>query len=258
MRLTAFSSHSRQLSLTPDFPANNILVRNPAGEPARSLYLTNDIVHAVVQNNDFKKMRLMNAGTKIFTKQEGGFGKGKQPTSDPTTGKPDTAASTETPVTPFRLLSEGLPVVLPYIKKESIVDADLGALRTLVEEYYPLLDRFGESFKSAILAKRKFLLIEVIQALLMPLSSTGQSCRPVREGDGRRRRKVSAAVTSPCSGLTADDSTHVKSGARAISAGMEIGGVSLVDDRQEGEEVSALPFATTSPNGQFFLRCSAP
>lgn len=159
-------SHSRQLSLTPDFPSSNILVRNPAGEPARSLYLTNDIVHAVVQHNDFKKMRLMNAGTKIFTKQEGGFGRGKQAalsgsaSTAPDVAMPDDLAVAETGaaepeaiVTPFRLLSEGLPVVLPYIREESIIEAQMGALRTLVEEYYPLLDRFGEPFKSLMSSK---------------------------------------------------------------------------------------------------------
>ncbi|EIM87652.1 S-adenosyl-L-methionine-dependent methyltransferase [Stereum hirsutum FP-91666 SS1] len=156
----------RQLSLTPDFPSSNILVRNPAGEPARSLYLTNDIVHAVVQHNDFKKMRLMNAGTKIFTKQEGGFGRGKQAalsgsaSTAPDVAMPDDLAVAETGaaepeaiVTPFRLLSEGLPVVVPYIREESIIEAQMGALRTLVEEYYPLLDRFGEPFKSLMSSK---------------------------------------------------------------------------------------------------------
>ncbi|THH19611.1 hypothetical protein EW146_g1598 [Bondarzewia mesenterica] len=128
----------RQLSLTPTFPSSNILVRNPAGEPARSLYLTNDLVHAVLQSNDFKRMRLMTAGTKIFTKHE---------------GVARAEASAEGRDTPFRLLSEGLPAVLPYVQPESIVDACIADLRTLLEDYYPLVTAFGEPFREALGAK---------------------------------------------------------------------------------------------------------
>ncbi|KAI0305143.1 S-adenosyl-L-methionine-dependent methyltransferase [Multifurca ochricompacta] len=128
-----------QLSLTSDFPSSNLLVRNPAGEPARSLYLTNDLVRAIVSANEYKRIRLMTAGTKIFTRQEGGSGRG---------GEDSTEKASR-----FRLLSEGLPVVLPYIKPESIVDANLSELRRLLETYYPLLSAFGEEFRYDIGSK---------------------------------------------------------------------------------------------------------
>ncbi|KAH9990974.1 S-adenosyl-L-methionine-dependent methyltransferase [Russula compacta] len=131
--------HRQQLSLKPDFPSSNLLVRNPSGEPARSLYLTNDLVRSVLSANDYKRMRIMTAGTKIFTRQEGGFGRGS--------GGRELEEGAAEKVPRFRLLSEGLPVVLPYIKPEIIIDADIPALRQLLETYHPLLSAFAEAFQ---------------------------------------------------------------------------------------------------------------
>ena len=137
----ALQSISRQqLSLASDFPTSNLLVRNPAGEPARSLYLTNDLVRAVFSANDYKRIRIISAGTKIFTRQEGGFGRSSDATEDK--------------VTRFRLLSEGMQVVLPYVKPESIVDADVPALRRFLEAYYPLLSAFDDAFRCEVGDKR--------------------------------------------------------------------------------------------------------
>jgi len=118
-------------------------VRNPAGEPARSLYLTNDLVRAVFSANDYKRIRIISAGTKIFMKQEGGFGR---------SGDAGDYGVEKMPR--FRLLSEGLPVVLPYIKPESIVDADVPNLRQLLETYYPLLSGFSDVFRHEVGEKR--------------------------------------------------------------------------------------------------------
>jgi multisite-specific tRNA:(cytosine-C5)-methyltransferase len=134
--------HRQQLSLVSDFPTSNLLVRNPAGEPARSLYLTNDLVRAVLSNNDYRRIRLMTAGTKIFTRQEGGFGRA---------GGGEEGIEK---VPRFRLLSEGLPVVLPYVKPESIIDTGLPDLRLLLETYYPLLSVFDEVFQRDVGKKR--------------------------------------------------------------------------------------------------------
>lgn len=134
----------QQFTLASDFPASNLLVRNPAGELARSLYLTNDLVHAVLSANDYKRIRIMTAGTKIFMRQESGFGRGEIGGED----------SAEKVVPRFRLLSEGLPVVLPYIKPEIIIDTDIPALRRLLETYYPLLNGFGEAFQRDVGSRR--------------------------------------------------------------------------------------------------------
>jgi len=122
-------------------------VRNPAGEPTRSLYLTNDLVRAVLSANDYKRVRIMTAGTKIFTRQEGGFGHRDDG---------DREASSADKVPRFRLLSEGLPVVLPYIKPDIIIDTNMGALRPLLETYYPLLSAFDETFQCDVGSRRTY------------------------------------------------------------------------------------------------------
>ncbi|KAJ6578593.1 S-adenosyl-L-methionine-dependent methyltransferase [Mycena sp. CBHHK59/15] len=117
-----------RLHLTSDFPSSNVLVRNPEGEAARSLYITNDIVKAVVQNNDYNRIRLTFAGTKVFAKQEAGRGIDAQ----------------------FRVLGEALPLVLPYTDPSTIVTGDLAVLKVLVEGHYPLCSAFPDPFKTTM------------------------------------------------------------------------------------------------------------
>ncbi|CCM06140.1 uncharacterized protein FIBRA_08390 [Fibroporia radiculosa] len=124
-----------KLHLKPDFPASNMLVRNPAGDPVRSLYMTNDIVKHIVMHNDFARMRLMTCGTKVFAKQEGA------------------EAKREGAEMQFRVLSEGLPVVLPYIDPQAVLPADVTALKTFMQAYYPLCSSFGDPFRSLIESK---------------------------------------------------------------------------------------------------------
>jgi len=128
-----------QFSIASDFPSSNLLVRNPAGEPTRSLYLTNDLVRAVLSANDYKRIRIMTAGTKIFTRQDGGFGRGGGGDGDGEDG--------DEKIPRFRLLSEGIPVVLPYIKPETILDTSIPVLHRLLESLYPLLSAFDEAFQ---------------------------------------------------------------------------------------------------------------
>jgi multisite-specific tRNA:(cytosine-C5)-methyltransferase len=117
-----------RLHLTPYFPVSNILVRNPAGEPARSLYLVNDLVKSIIENNDYKRIRLTAAGTKVMAKQDAG--KGAEPQ--------------------FRVLGEGLPVILPFVEPSTIIESDLASLRILLSSYYPLVSSFDEPFRETM------------------------------------------------------------------------------------------------------------
>lgn len=119
-----------KLNIDSSFPSRNLLVRNPSGEAARSMYLTNDLVRKIIESNDYMKLRLVTAGTKIFGRQEG-----------------KTAGSS------FRVLGDGIPVVMPYIADEHIVAADVEVLRVLMEGYYPLLSAFNEEFRKTLETK---------------------------------------------------------------------------------------------------------
>ncbi|KAJ7639456.1 S-adenosyl-L-methionine-dependent methyltransferase [Roridomyces roridus] len=120
----------KRLHLTPTFPSSNVLVRNPdgSGEAARSLYISNDRVKAVVQHNDYNRIRLTFAGTKVFTKQEAGRGVEAQ----------------------WRVLDDALPLVVPYTEPETIAVGDLVTLRILVATHYPLCAVFPEPFKTVV------------------------------------------------------------------------------------------------------------
>jgi len=124
-----------QLNLSSDFPATNMLVRNPTGDTVRSLYMTNDTVKQIVEHNDYTRMRLMTCGTKVMAKQEGA------------------AAKREGAESQFRILSEGLPAMLPYVKAESILTADVVTLKILMETYYPVLSGFPGPFRAVIESK---------------------------------------------------------------------------------------------------------
>ena len=89
----------------------------------------------------------MTAGTKIFTRQESGFGRGAG-------GGDGSAEVGDEKIPRFRLLSEGLPVVLPYINPETILDTDIPALHILLETYYPLLSAFDEEFRQNVGSRR--------------------------------------------------------------------------------------------------------
>ncbi|KAG1850171.1 hypothetical protein F4604DRAFT_1934623 [Suillus subluteus] len=115
-----------QLNLTASFPSSNVLVRNPEGDTVRSFYLTNDLVKAVVLNTGYTRMRLMTSGTKVVTKQEAGRGLEAY----------------------FRVLGEGLLVVLPYIDQSVILDAEFATVKTLLMTYYPLCTSFSDPFRS--------------------------------------------------------------------------------------------------------------
>ncbi|KAG6830768.1 hypothetical protein H0H87_007167 [Tephrocybe sp. NHM501043] len=128
---TLIQNCRERLSLTSDFPSSNVLVRNPTGEAVRSLYLANDLVKSVVEHNNYARIRLSAAGTKVFSKQEG--------------GKASASAGAEPQ---FRVLGEGLPVILPFVAPETIITADLASLKVLVGSYYPLVNSFVEPFKS--------------------------------------------------------------------------------------------------------------
>ncbi|KAF8920793.1 cytosine-5--methyltransferase [Mucidula mucida] len=114
----------------PKFPLDSILVRNPDGSAVRSMYITTPLVRQLITSNDYTRIRLASAGTKVFAKQEGAASKGE-------------AAQ-------FRVLAEGLPALMPFIPPKNVISADLTVLRTLVTSYYPLCITFEEPFRSDI------------------------------------------------------------------------------------------------------------
>ncbi|KAJ1302218.1 hypothetical protein OPQ81_001042 [Rhizoctonia solani] len=117
------------LQIKPSFPSTNLFVRNPDGEALRQIYLCNDAVRQVITHNDFARLRLINAGVRVFNRQESGV-------------KSEIHGRNR-----FRFLTEGVPCVLPHVDESRIITADLDTLRVFMRLYYPVYGEFVSSMK---------------------------------------------------------------------------------------------------------------
>ncbi|KAF8605675.1 S-adenosyl-L-methionine-dependent methyltransferase [Ceratobasidium sp. AG-I] len=127
------------LQIKPSFPSSNLFVRNPDGEALRQVYLCNDAVRQVLTHNDFARLRLITAGVRVFSRQEGG------PKTDKGESAPDDRGRGH-----FRFLTEGTPAVLPYVDPARIVLADIEVLRVFMRLYYPICSEFSSPLKEKL------------------------------------------------------------------------------------------------------------
>ncbi|KAL1744277.1 S-adenosyl-L-methionine-dependent methyltransferase [Schizophyllum fasciatum] len=130
------------LRLLPSFPRGNVLIRAPqppsdliaTDKPTiRTMYLANDLTREVILHNDHRRLRLMNGGTKVFERQGGNY-----------VSKDDIQ---------FRILGEGLPIVLPFVDPTTIVRGNLAALKALLQAYFPRCDHLQDPFRTTIEAQ---------------------------------------------------------------------------------------------------------
>ena len=75
----------------------------------------------------------------------------------------------------FRILGEGLPIVLPFVDPSTIVVGNLATLKALLVAYFPRCDHLQEPFKSMIEAQSKLASFHCCGSSLT-LCSTRQSC----------------------------------------------------------------------------------
>ncbi|CAE6460989.1 unnamed protein product, partial [Rhizoctonia solani] len=120
------------LQIKPSFPSANLFVRNPDGEALRQIYLCNDAVRQVLERNDFARLRLINAGVRVFSRQESG-------------AKAELHGRNR-----FRFLTEGVPSVLPHVDESRVVVADLDTLRVFMRLYYPVCGEFSSPMKERL------------------------------------------------------------------------------------------------------------
>ena len=125
---------------------DNVFVRNPditeanaSDIPLRSLYICNDILKRVILANDYTKIRMVSAGTKVFTRQDAGL----------SVEEGDTSMIRQQ----FRVLDDALPIALPFIPPSTIYPARLCDLKLLLQSYYPLMSSFQEPFRSLLGSK---------------------------------------------------------------------------------------------------------
>ena len=122
-------------------------MRNADPTILRSVYLSNDIVKAVLTSNEPSRLRIISAGIKIATKQEGsGRAAAKLKL------KQEAGANTEVTVEDaeahqkYRVLNDAVALVLPYMRAEHVMHGDMGVLKVFVRRTYPLAKEFDEPY----------------------------------------------------------------------------------------------------------------
>ena len=99
------------------------MVRNASGEPAKAIYYTSPLVKSILQLNEGKGMKFVQAGVKMFMKQD-------------VQGQD---------VCRWRVQSEGLPILEPWVGEARIVRLyKKGTLQTLLKSMFIKVG--GETF----------------------------------------------------------------------------------------------------------------
>ncbi|KAI8379664.1 S-adenosyl-L-methionine-dependent methyltransferase [Radiomyces spectabilis] len=114
--------------LDPEFPRDQFLLRSEDNAKNRSIYFISKAVKAVLEAHDFERLHTVNTGVRLFVRQgsqmEGG--------------------------SPFRLTSEGLPMLENVISDRRCVDITVDELKTLLTEAFPKLEEFSEATRTKL------------------------------------------------------------------------------------------------------------
>ncbi|GAA5943291.1 hypothetical protein JCM3775_002607 [Rhodotorula graminis] len=92
------------------FPFSELLVRNAAGQPLRSIYLTSLLTRKLLLSNAYSRMRLISCGVKLFTRQD----------------------SNGQYACKWRLNAEGLDVVRPFLSDKRVIKVGADTLRQVM------------------------------------------------------------------------------------------------------------------------------
>ncbi|KIW93700.1 uncharacterized protein Z519_05014 [Cladophialophora bantiana CBS 173.52] len=115
-------------NISPQFPDDRYMVRNPEGTPTKNIYYTNKLAKEILQENEGKGIKFVHAGVKMFVKQD--------------------APSPE--VCPWRIQTDGLRMLETWVGPERIVKLKRKeTLRRLLIEMFPRFkgeegDKLGE------------------------------------------------------------------------------------------------------------------
>ncbi|KAG0167013.1 tRNA (cytosine(34)-C(5))-methyltransferase [Apophysomyces sp. BC1034] len=114
--------------MDPSFPTDQYLLRSEETAKNRSLYFVSKAVKSILEANDVDRLHIVNTGVRLFVRQgsllEGG--------------------------SPFRLTSEGLPLLEQVISDRRCVRISYAELKTLLTEAFPKLEEFESSTTSQL------------------------------------------------------------------------------------------------------------
>lgn len=101
-----------------------MLVRNSTGEAIRTIYFTSPLVRSLLTSNSYNRMRLISCGVKIFMRQD--------------------ATRDGTYKCKWRVMSEGLEVLRPFMGQKRILHATEATLRRLMESLNIKFDELAD------------------------------------------------------------------------------------------------------------------
>ncbi|TGZ80021.1 S-adenosyl-L-methionine-dependent methyltransferase [Ascodesmis nigricans] len=102
--------------LSPRFPRTCFMVRNADAHPARAIYFTSHLAKRILEANEGRGVKFVHCGVKAFMKQD--------------TQSPETC--------PWRIQSEGLEIVSPWIGEKRVVRAvKRETVHALLRELFP-------------------------------------------------------------------------------------------------------------------------
>jgi multisite-specific tRNA:(cytosine-C5)-methyltransferase len=108
--------------LSPRFPRDRFMVRNAAGDPAKTIYYTSALVRDILVENEGKGIKFVHGGVRMFMKQD--------------------VQSEE--VCKWRIQSEGMPILEGYVGEERVVRLyKKETLRKLLIEMFPKVTEGG-------------------------------------------------------------------------------------------------------------------
>ncbi|BGP27162.1 tRNA (cytosine-5-)-methyltransferase [Rhodotorula toruloides] len=110
--------------ISDSFPFSDLLVRNATGAALRSVYLTSDLTRKLLLSNAYTRMRLISCGVKLFTRQD--------------------SSKDGTYRCKWRLNSEGLEVVRPFLDERRILKVGNETLRQVMQEVSVKFDDLKE------------------------------------------------------------------------------------------------------------------
>jgi hypothetical protein len=116
--------------LDPNFPRDQFLLRSEGNAKGRSLYFVSSSIKRVLESKDFARLQTVNTGVRLFVRQSSPIENGS----------------------PFRLTSEGLPLLTTVMSEKRRVTVDMESLKVLLVEAFPILDEFPEKVKEKVQA----------------------------------------------------------------------------------------------------------
>ncbi|KAK4520920.1 uncharacterized protein ATC70_006803 [Mucor velutinosus] len=116
--------------LDPNFPRDQFLLRSDGNAKGRSLYFVSSSIKRVLESKDFSRLQTVNTGVRLFVRQSSPVENGS----------------------PFRLTSEGMPILDAVMSDKRRIIVDMNVLKTLLVGAFPTLEEFPEQLREKVRA----------------------------------------------------------------------------------------------------------